>query len=216
TACPTMKPAIETALKKVARAVKQNCDSDRRILAALKDKDLGALKTAVDHMTCEPVRAETKRRLAKLEDELKREQSVCADEKTKLDAIDESASQARRQYSEFLARSECLSLSAEVSGTIKKIDSRVKAAQTELARLGCYSASIGGKFDDATKKSLALYYSKKGYLADSDHLNEGLLSELKQQNLGLCPEEKPAAPVIAVPVPGQTKEQAIKEEEVSR
>src|SRR6202011_5373121 len=96
----------------------------------------------------------------------------------------------------FLARSECLSLSAEGSGTIKKIDSRVKAAKTELARLGCYSASINGKFDDATKKSLALYHSKKGSLADGDHLSDGTLSELKQQNLGLCPEEKPAA-VIA-------------------
>jgi hypothetical protein len=214
TACPTMKPAIETALKKVARAVKQNCDSDRRILAALKDKDLGALKTAVDHMTCEPVRAETQRRLAKLEDELKREQSVCADEKTKLDAIDASAAGARQQYVEFLARAACPSLSAEVSGTIKKIDSRVKAAQTELARLGCYSASINGKFDDATKKSLALYHSKKGSLADGDHLSDGILSELKQQNLGLCPEEKPTAPVIATPVPEQkSKEQANKEEE---
>jgi peptidoglycan hydrolase-like protein with peptidoglycan-binding domain len=214
TACPALKPAIETALKKVARAVKQTCDSDRRTLAALKDKDLGALKTAVVHMTCEPVRAETQRRLAKLEDELKREQSVCADEKTKLDAIDGSAAGARQQYVEFLARAACPSLSAEVSGTIKKIDSRVKAAQTELARLGCYSASINGKFDDATKRSLALYHSKKGSLADGDHLSDGILSELKQQNLGLCPEEKPAAPVIATPVPEQkSKEQANKEEE---
>jgi hypothetical protein len=135
------------------------------------------------------------------------------DEKTKLAAIDESASQARQQYVEFLAHSECPSLSAEVSGIVKKIDSRVKAAQIELVRLGCYSASINGKFDEATKKSLALYHSKKGSLADGDHLTDGILSELKQQNLGLCPEEKPAAPVIATPVPEQTKEQANKEEE---
>ena len=202
TACPALKPAIETALKKVARAVKQTCDSDRRTLAALKDKDLGALKPAVVHMTCEPVRAETKRRLAKLEGELKRNQAICADERTKLNEVDGSAAGARQQFVEFLARAACPSLSAEVSGTIKKIDSRVKAAQTELARLGCYSASISGKFDDATKKSLALYHSKKGSLADSDHLNQGLLSELKQQILELCP--------------GQTKEQANKEEEEIR
>jgi len=213
TDCPTMKPAIETALKKVARAAKQACDSDRRTLAALKDNDIRSLKTAVERVSCEPVRAEGQRRIAKLEDELKRNQSICAVETAKLHAIDESASQARQQYSEFLAHSGCPSLSAEVSGTIKKMDSRVKAAQTELARLGCYSASISGKFDEATKKSLALYHSKKGSLADSDHLNEGLLSELKQQILGLCPEEKPVAPIIATPVPGQTKEQANKEEE---
>jgi hypothetical protein len=199
TACPALKPAIETALKKVARAVKQTCDSDRRTLAALKDNDLGSLKTAVERVSCEPVRAEGHRRIATLEDELKHNQSICAVETAKLHAIDESASQARQQYSEFLAHTGCPSLNAEVSGTIKKIDSRVSAAQTELARLGCYSASISGKFDEATKKSLALYHSKKGSLADSDHLNQGLLSELKQQILELCP--------------GQTKEQANKEEE---
>jgi Caspase domain len=212
TACPTMKPGIEVALKKVARAVKQACDSDRNTLASLKDNDIGSLKTAVAHMSCETVRAEAQQRIAKLEDELTRNQSICAAETARLHLIDESASQARQQYSEFLAHSECPSLRAEVSGTIKNIDARVKAAQLELARLGCYSASISGKFDEATKKSLALYHSKKGSLADSDHLNEGLLSELKQQNLGLCPEEKPAAPVIATPAPGQTKEQANKEE----
>src|SRR6202022_3344508 len=50
TACPMMKPAIETSLKKVARAVKQACDLDRKTLAALKDSDLGSLKTAVGRM----------------------------------------------------------------------------------------------------------------------------------------------------------------------
>jgi hypothetical protein len=213
TACPTMKRAIENALREVARGVKHACDADRKTLASLKDNDIGSLKTALDHMSCETVRAEAQQRVAKLEDEMQRKQSVCVDEKTKLAAIDESASQARQQYVEFLAHSECPSLSAEVSGIVKKIDSRVKAAQKELARLGCYSASINGKFDEATKKSLALYHSKKGSLADGDHLSDGILSELKQQNLGLCPEEKPAAPVIATPVPEQTKEQANKEEE---
>jgi hypothetical protein len=213
-ACPTMKPAIETALKKVARAVKQACDSDRKTLASLKDNDLGSLKIAVERMNCEPVRAQGHQQIAKLEDELKRKQSICADETTKLHAIDESASQARQQYSEFLAHSGCPPLSAEVSGTIKKIDARVKAAQTELVRLGCYNSSISGKFDEATKKSLALYHSKKGSLADGDHLTDGVLSELKQQNLGVCPEEKPTTPIVATPVPEQkTKEQANKEEE---
>jgi len=214
TACPTMKPAIENALREVARGVKHACDADRKTLASLKDNDIGSLKTSLDHMSCETVRAEAQQRVAKLEDEMQRQQSVCADEKTKLDAIDASVAGARQQYVEFLAHAACLSLHAEVNGIVKKIDSRVKEAQTELARLGCYSASINGKFDEATKKSLALYHSKKGSLADGDHLSDGILSELKQQNLGLCPEEKPATPVIATPVPEQKiKEQANKEEE---
>jgi peptidoglycan hydrolase-like protein with peptidoglycan-binding domain len=115
---------------------------------------------------------------------MQRNQSVCADEKTKLDAIDASAAGARQQYVEFLAHAACLS--------------QVKEAQTELARLGCYNASISGKFDEATKKSLALYNVKIGSLADGDHITGGLLSELKQQNLGLCPPESPNTRVSQV------------------
>jgi len=94
--------------------------------------------------------------------------------------------------------------------SIQKIELRVKAAQSELSRLGCYSAPINGRFDEATKKSLALYYSKKGVLADPDHLGDGVVSELKQQNLGLCPVEKP---FVATPVEEPAKKQAKKEEE---
>ncbi|MGH6846243.1 MAG: caspase family protein [Methylocella sp.] len=213
TACPTIKPAIENALSEVTRGVKHACNADRKTLASLKDNDLGSLKTAVDHLSCETVRAEAQQRVAKLEDEIQRKQSVCADEKTKLDAIDASVAGARQQYGEVLAHDACPSLHAEINGIIKKIDSRVKEAQTELARLGCYNGSINGKFDDATIKSLALYNTKKGSLADGSQLTDGLLSQLKQQNLALCPEEKPAAPVIATPVPEQTKKQANKEEE---
>jgi hypothetical protein len=97
----------------------------------------------------------------------------------------------------------------------------VKEVQTELTRLGCYNASINGKFDEATKKSLALYHTKKGSFEDGDRLTDGLLSELKQQNLGLCPTEPPSAPVVATPgngaptstpaPPKQKSEQAKKE-----
>ncbi|MDQ6867770.1 MAG: caspase family protein [Pseudomonadota bacterium] len=208
TACPTIKPAIEHALREVARGVKHACDADRKTLASLKDNDIGSLKTALDHVTCETVRAETQQRLAKLEDEMQRKQSVCADEKTKLDAIDATVAGARQQYVEFSAHAACPSLRVEVNGNIKKIDSRVKEAQTELARLGCYNASINGKFDEASKKSLALYNSKKGSLADSDHLTDDLLSELKQQNLGVCPPNPPAAPIVATPGNGKPPSEA--------
>ena len=150
-------------------------------------------------MSCEPVRAEAQQRVAKFEDDMRREQSVCADEKTKLGAIDASAAGARQQLVEFSAHAACPSLRAEITGDIKKIEARVTEAQTELTRLGCYSAPVNGKFDEATKASLTLYHTKKGSLADNDHLTDGLLSELKQQNLALCPPAQPAAPAVAMP-----------------
>ncbi|MGH6813316.1 MAG: caspase family protein [Methylocella sp.] len=223
TACPILKPAIENALREVARGVKRACDADRKTLASLKGNDIVSLKAALDHMTCETVRAEAQQHVAKLEDEIQHKQQVCADDKTKLDAIDASAAGARQQYAELQAHTACASLRADISDGIKKIDSRVKEAQTELARLGCYNAPINGQFDEATKKSLALYNTKKGSLAVGDHLTDGLLSEMKQQNLGLCPTEPPSAPVVATPgnnapastavPPKQNSEQAKREEE---
>jgi hypothetical protein len=59
-------------------------------------------------------------RLARLEDQMQRNQSVCADEKTKLDAIDASAAGARQQYVEFQAHLVCPSLRAEINGIVKK------------------------------------------------------------------------------------------------
>ncbi|MGI8569945.1 MAG: hypothetical protein ACR2KT_13225 [Methylocella sp.] len=220
-ACPAIKPAIKNALREVARRVKRACDADRKSLASFKDDDIGSLKTALDHMTCETVRAEAQRRVAKLEDEIQRKQQICADDKTKLKAVDASAAGARQQYAELQAQTACASLRADLGDSIKKIDLRVKEAQHELARLGCFSASINGKFDDETKKSLALYHAQKGTLEDGDHLSDGLLSELKHQELGLC--EPPSAPVVATPgngapasapvPPKQNSEQAKREEE---
>ncbi len=220
--CDTVRADAQQRLAKLEGA-ERACVADRKTLASLKDNDIGSLKAALGHMTCDTVRADAQQRLAKLGSEIQREQQICTDEKTKLDAIDASAAGARQQYVEFQAHAACPSLHAEISGIIKTIDLRVKDAQKQLTRLGCYNASINGKFDEATQKSLALYHTKKGSFEDGDHLTDGLLSELKQQNLGLCPTEPPSAPVVATPgngaptstqaPPKQKSEQAKREEE---
>jgi Caspase domain len=217
TTCPTLKPAIGAALKEVERGVKRTCDADRKTLAAVKNNDIESLKGAVDHMTCETVRAGAQQRLAKLEDEVKQKEQLCAEEKQKLNAIDENVASARQQYVEFQSHAACATLRAEVTGTIKKIDERVKAAQIELTRLGCYNASINGQFDEATRKSLALYHSKKGSQEGGDHLNDGLVSELRSQELGLCPSEPNVAakpPASSPETPAPNTQQATHEQNV--
>jgi hypothetical protein len=205
TACPTIKPAIEIALREVARGVKRACDAEHKTLASLKGNDIASLKTALDHMSCDTVRTEAQQRVAKLEDEIQRKQQICANDKTKVNAIDASAAGARQQYAELQAQTACTSLRTDLGDSIKIIETRVKDAQHELARLGCYSGSINGKFGDETKKSLALYHTKKGTLEDGDHLSDGLLSELRQQEVAVCPTEQPSLPVEAKPVPSKPK-----------
>jgi hypothetical protein len=210
--CETVRADAQQRLAKL-EGVKRACDADRKTLASLKDNDIGSLKTALDHMSCEVVRTETQQRVAKLEDEIQRKQQICMDEKTKLDAIDASVAGARQQYDEFQAHAACPTVRAEISNIVRKIESRVKEAQVELTRLGCYNASKNGKFDEATKKSLALYHTKKGSLEDGDHLTDDLLSELKQQKLGLCPTEPPSAPVVATPGNGAPRKHNVQSAE---
>ena len=217
TACPTLKPAIDKTLREVASAVKHACEADRKTLNSMKDKDVGALKSALGQMSCETVQAETRQQIDKAE----REQKICTDDKARLANIDASAAGARQQLVEF--RSDCPALKAEVSDAIKKMDGRVKEAQTLLAHLGCYSGTLSGRFDEATQKSLALYHSKKNSSETGDHLNDDVLSELRHQELGVCPTEAPSVATVpehgtppSVTAPTKPKIEQVKREEEPR
>jgi len=208
TACRSLQPAVAAAKKKVASAMKQACGVDRKALAALKNSDIETLKAAVAAMQCEAERAYGQERIAKLEYENRRMQAICADESAKFHAIDDSTPQARDTLA-GLSLSPCLPLREEVKTRDKKIESRVKAAQNQLMRLGCYAGAVTGKFDSVTAKSLGLYLTRKGSKETGDHLSDGLLSELTNQQLPLCLE-----PVIATPTPEPqppTNKQAIQE-----
>jgi uncharacterized caspase-like protein len=210
TACPSLQPAVAAARKKLAREMKQICEQERKTLAALKDGDIESLKASAGQMKCEAARAEGKERIAKLELENKRIQ-FCKDETAKLRAIDDSTPQARSEYAGYVRDSACPSLREEAKLLDKKIESRIKEAQSKLAALGCYKGAVTGRFDDATMNSLALYHSKKGRKETGDHLSDAVLSDLKAQELIVCP-----GAVIATPTPEpqpQIKEQANKEEE---
>jgi hypothetical protein len=200
TACRSLQPAVAAATKKAAKEMKQVCEQERKSLAALKDNDIESLKASVGQMKCEAAREKGQERIAKVEFQNKRMQAICSDETAKLHAIDDTAPQARETLAGLL-RSECREVRAEADGLTKKIDARVREAQNRLADLGCYKGAANGKFDDATIKSLTLYHTKKGSTETGDHISDGLVSELKAQQIIVCP-----APIIAMPTPEPPKE----------
>jgi hypothetical protein len=208
TACSSLQPAIAAATKKVAREKKRICEQERRLLAALKDDDIESLKASVGQMKCEAVRAEGKERIAKLELENKRIQ-FCKDETAKLRAIDDSTPQARSEYAGYMKDSACQSLREEAKMLDKKIESRIKEAQSKLAALGCYKGTVNGRFDDATMNSLALYHSKKGSKETGDHLSDAVLSDLKAQELIVCPGAVIATPIQEPPAATHAKTEEV-------
>ncbi len=210
TACRSLQPAVAAARKKLASAVKQACENDRKALDSLKDGDVESLKAAVAGMRCDSERVKGEDRIAKLEYESKRMQAICADETAKFRAIDDSTPRSREALAGFF-QSACLPLREEAKSLDKKIESRLNEAQKQLMRLGCYAGAITGKFDTATAKSLSLYLTRKGSKEPGGHLSDGLLSELTNQERTVCVE-----PVIATPAPEPmppANKQAIQEEE---
>jgi hypothetical protein len=65
----------------------------------------------------------------------------------------------------------------------------VRSAQTQLARLGCFSAKVDGVLSEKTKTALDRYMSLKGETSDDGAVTEGLVSELTAQSDRVCPLE---------------------------
>jgi hypothetical protein len=65
----------------------------------------------------------------------------------------------------------------------------VRAAQTQLARLGCFAEKPDGVLNDKTRTGLGRYLSIKGEQSDDGKVTEGLVSELTSQTDRVCPLE---------------------------
>src|SRR5262249_43830882 len=70
----------------------------------------------------------------------------------------------------------------------------VASAQTELARLGCYSGDSDGKLDAATKGAIKKYQAEREQPVTGIAVTDGFVHELRKLKLRVCPAaaaEKP-------------------------
>lgn len=65
----------------------------------------------------------------------------------------------------------------------------IRSAQTQLARLGCFSDKVDGVLNDKTQTALGRYLSIKGEPSGDGTVTEGLVSELTSQTDRACPLE---------------------------
>jgi hypothetical protein len=65
----------------------------------------------------------------------------------------------------------------------------IRSAQTQLARLGCFSDKVDGVLSDKTQNALGQYLSIKGEPSGDGTVTEGLVSELTSQTDRVCPLE---------------------------
>ncbi len=71
----------------------------------------------------------------------------------------------------------------------------IRAAQTQLARLGCAPGKPDGALNETTKSALGRYFSVKNQPADDMTVTEALVSDLTGQSARVCPLECKAGQV---------------------
>ncbi len=190
--CPAAPAAADQALKEIAAYQANLCAADQKTFARLDAKNEGALRAALDGLKCDSVRAAVSAQIAKLEDESRRMEQVCIDERAKFTSIDAFAPSARDDLSALQAKAACPALREEITGAVKIIDERIASAQTELKRVGCYSAAPSGRFDQTTVAALAAYLKARHASPDAPRITEGLVDELQEQDFVVCVAPNPA------------------------
>jgi len=132
---------------------------------------------------------------AALAEAARKQETVCNDEQWRLIALQAMGSKAKDDLKELAHSMTCEPLRPLVTAALEKASTnapdQVRAAQRQLARLGCYSDAVDGAFSDSTKKAITLYQSARGK-PDSDgvQITDDFVAELKDQSGHVC-ESKP-------------------------
>lgn len=188
--------AAEVAQKAKAVEAERRAEEARR-----RAEDAGRNKAAAE---AEKLRLESERVAREADAERKKaeaaaaQESICKTESGRFDALAAKSSDNANveELKRFAKESSCERLKPQVAA---KLDSwtadtpeLIKSAQTELARINCYSGTATGLMNDATRSSLVRYLSVKKRPTRDVKVTEGLVSELSKQAALTCPTICPA------------------------
>jgi len=180
---------------KQAEAERQRAETERR-----KAEQAAAAKTAeAERLTVAAKRAEDDR-LAKLAETARLQQeATCKREESLITGSQKATNRAKAR--EDLARLEydltCQRLRPDLLAALDKLTNMpeapppaspdaVRAAQQELARLGCFAGPVDGNLTDATKDALKRYQTQRGRSSEAA-IDDDLVSDLKGRRTRICP-----------------------------
>jgi hypothetical protein len=200
-------------LAEAARA-KQAAEAEAKRLKAEQAERETALKRARE----EAKAAEAARAKAELDAALKREeeerqrkaaqadqakQEACRREEDRLTALQAMGEKAAGELKQLDQELTCARLRPIVVAALKRATAeqdvigseRVRAAQKELARLGCFGGVIDGSMSEGTNAALGRYLAQQRRPGKPAEITEALLSELKSQPTRVCPLACPSGQV---------------------
>jgi hypothetical protein len=218
--------AAETAQKAKAAEAERRAEEARR-KAEEAAKNQAAAQAEKLRLESERVAREADAERKKAETAAAQE-AICKTETTRFDAIaaKDASSANIEELKSFAKETSCERLKPQV---VAKLDlwtantpDLIKSAQTQLARINCYSGPATGQMTDATRASLVRYLSAKKRATSDTKVTEGLVSELSKQAALTCPTVCPAgqtaqgATCVAKAPPPKREPQTARREEPRR
>ncbi|WP_022720282.1 caspase family protein [Rhodopseudomonas sp. B29] len=157
------------------------------------------------------LREESERQARQAEDERRKaaaaaaQEAVCKDEQARFDALKAKGSEGSGldDLKGFAKSASCDRVKPLIAAAIDRFkleaDERaarqpnspklVRAAQTELARIGCFGDKPDGSLGGGTKAALGRYLSTKGKPAEDVSVTETLVADLGKESGRVCPLE---------------------------
>jgi hypothetical protein len=215
--------AAEAAQK--AKAV----EAERRAEEAKRKAEEGARNKAAAE--AEKLRLESERIAREAEGERRKaeaqaaQESICKTESALFDAIVAKGSDSANLegLKRFSKETSCERLKPQVAAKLDSWSANtpalIKSAQTQLARINCYTGNATGEMNDATRSSLVRYLNVKKRPSSDLKVTEDLVAELGKQAALTCPTICPtgqtaqgATCVAAKPAPPAPTKAAKREE----
>jgi hypothetical protein len=200
--CDKLKPLVVATLDKFSAEAAKAAEAERKAAEARqKAEEAEKAKTAA--------LAEAERKKAEL---AAAQEAACKQEQGTLNDLIAKGSEGSgvEDVKAFSRSVTCAGLKPLVVATLDKFNTEaakraaampnspelVRSAQTQLARLGCFSDKVDGVLSDKTKTALGRYMSIKNGTSDDGGVTAALVSELTSQSDRVCPLECKAGEVV--------------------
>src|SRR3984893_8026647 len=188
------QPAKQTAEAEAKRSKAEQAEREAAVKRAREEAKAAEAARAKAELDAALKREEAERqRKAAQADQTKQE--ACRREEDRFTALQAMGDKAAGELKQLEQELTCARLRPIVVAALKRAtveqdvagSERVRAAQKELARVGCFGGVIDGSMGEGTKTALERYLVQQRRPGKSAEITEALLSELKSQPTRVCP-----------------------------
>ncbi|ACK51801.1 peptidase C14 caspase catalytic subunit p20 [Methylocella silvestris BL2] len=202
-------PSVLAALDRTLADLKQACQREQDALSAIGVGDGAATKSFLESAVCGDVKTAARAKLARIEANEAKAEEACRREDVELTALKTQGAAARGQLDALKGRLTCARLRPDIEAALSQLPEpppvntkpQIRAAQTELQRLGCLGPIETGALDGKTRAGFARYFEAKGENAPSASelkVTDEILTKLEGDKAGLCPPADVAEPIQPV------------------